>query len=255
MGEASTVRLSTPQEVREFPLGRFELFRIGDAQIGQATYEPGWRWSKHVAPRAGTVLCEVEHLGLVISGRAGVKMADGTELTLEPGHLFYLPAGHDSWVIGDEPYVSLHLLGAERYAQGHQESKLNFETASALMREIGLRFDTLTPTLVTGSIDTGARHHHPWNSVHGGLFSTAIETAATTGAYLHAIKSGSLAVGVTNITDFVRPLKAGRVGVRAEPIHQGGHQQLWEVVITSQADEKLIAHGQVRLQHVEPHAK
>jgi hypothetical protein len=112
-----TVNLSDPAETREFPLGRFELFRIGGSAIGRASYEPGWRWTEHVAPTAGTELCEVEHLGMAVSGRAAVRMADGTELVLAPGDLFAVPPGHDSWVVGDEPYVSLHFLGADEYAR------------------------------------------------------------------------------------------------------------------------------------------
>jgi quercetin dioxygenase-like cupin family protein len=112
-----TVNLNQPEKTREFPLGRFELFRIGGSSIGRASYEPGWRWSEHVAPTAGTELCEVEHLGMVVSGRAAVRMADGTERVLGPGDLFAIPPGHDSWVVGDEPYVSLHFLGADEYAR------------------------------------------------------------------------------------------------------------------------------------------
>jgi quercetin dioxygenase-like cupin family protein len=70
--------------------------------IGRARYEPGWRWSEHVGPITGTDLCDVEHLGMVVSGRAGVRMTDGTEFVMEPGDVFAIPAGHDSWVVGDE---------------------------------------------------------------------------------------------------------------------------------------------------------
>ena len=82
---------------------------------GRATYEPGWRWSQHVGgdPDAR---CQVEHVGLVISGRAAVLMDDGEERVMEPGELFHVAPGHDSWVVGDEPYVSLHFLGAGDYA-------------------------------------------------------------------------------------------------------------------------------------------
>ncbi len=73
--------------------------------------------SKHVSPIAGTPLCEVEHVGMVLSGRAMAAMNDGTEVELTAGSLFYVPPiAHDSWVIGDEPYISLHFLGAEQYA-------------------------------------------------------------------------------------------------------------------------------------------
>jgi hypothetical protein len=106
----------SPDEVRVFEKGRFELLHLGSMVVGRATYEPGWKWSEHVGPSAGTPLCEVEHVGLVISGRAAVHMRDGTQHVLEAGAAFYVTPGHDSSVVGEEPYVSLHLMGAERYA-------------------------------------------------------------------------------------------------------------------------------------------
>jgi mannose-6-phosphate isomerase-like protein (cupin superfamily) len=112
-------RFDQPDEVREFDKGRFEVIRIGGLTIGRATYQPGWKWSVHVRPMAGTELCEVEHVGVVLSGRAAVRMADGTEVVIEAGDVFAIPPGHDSWVLGQEPYVSLHLLGAGGYAAGH----------------------------------------------------------------------------------------------------------------------------------------
>ncbi|HEY3103554.1 MAG TPA: cupin domain-containing protein [Pyrinomonadaceae bacterium] len=106
-----------PDETRIFEKGKLEIVRIGEMTLGRATYEPGWRWSEHVSPIAGTPLCEVEHIGMVLSGRAMAAMKDGTEVELTAGSLFYVPPNaHDSWVIGDQPYVSLHFLGAEQYA-------------------------------------------------------------------------------------------------------------------------------------------
>jgi prepilin-type processing-associated H-X9-DG protein len=111
-------RFESPDEVREFPRGRFEIVRLPGAVIGRATYQPGWKWSEHVGPALGLSRCTVEHLGLVLSGRATVAFADGRVVVLEPGALFHVPQEpHDSWVVGDEPYVSLHLLGAEHYAR------------------------------------------------------------------------------------------------------------------------------------------
>ena len=104
-----------PDEVREFERGRFEVVRIGGMVVGRATYEPGWRWSQHVGGDPDS-RCPVEHVGLVISGRAAVLMDDGEERVMEPGELFHVAPGHDSWVIGNEPYVSLHFLGAGDYA-------------------------------------------------------------------------------------------------------------------------------------------
>jgi uncharacterized RmlC-like cupin family protein len=111
-------RFEVPDETRTFEKGRFEIVRIGGLTIGRATYDPGWKWSTHVGPQAGTPLCEVEHVGLVVSGRAVAAMAGGEIIELTPGTLFYIPpAPHDSWVVGDEPYVSLHFLGAEQYSK------------------------------------------------------------------------------------------------------------------------------------------
>ena len=103
-------------EVREFPRGLLQLCRVAGRTIGRARYEPGWRWSRDVGPSAGTALCEVEHLGVVVAGRAAVRMADGEEFVLSAGDVFAIPAGHDSWVLGDEPYESIHILGADGYA-------------------------------------------------------------------------------------------------------------------------------------------
>jgi mannose-6-phosphate isomerase-like protein (cupin superfamily) len=114
-------RFAAPDEVREFEKGSLEVLNIGGMTVGRARYEPGWKWSVHVAPAAGTKSCEVEHVGVVVSGRAAVKMGDGSQVVLEPGDVFYVPPGHDSWVVGDEPYVSLHLLGASDYAAGHED--------------------------------------------------------------------------------------------------------------------------------------
>ena len=115
-------RFEQPDETRTFEHGSFELVTIGGVAIGRASYEPGWVWSEHVGKPAGEELCQVEHVGLVVSGRAAVKMTDGTEGLLTPGDLFSIAPGHDSWVIGNEPYVSLHLVGANDYAM-HERTR------------------------------------------------------------------------------------------------------------------------------------
>jgi 5-keto 4-deoxyuronate isomerase len=104
-------------ETRTFEHGTFEIVTLGGVTVGRASYEPGWVWSEHVGMAIGESLCQVEHVGLVVSGRTGVKMADGSEYELGPGDLFYVAPGHDSWVIGEDPYVSLHFLGATDYAK------------------------------------------------------------------------------------------------------------------------------------------
>ena len=111
-------RFESPDEVRMMQNGRFELVHLGGMTIGRATYEPGWKWSEHVGPSVGATRCNVEHVGLVLSGTAAVAFDDGRVVELRAGDLFYVPpVPHDSWVIGDQPYVSLHFLGAERYAK------------------------------------------------------------------------------------------------------------------------------------------
>ena len=109
-------RFESPDETRQFEKGRFDVVKMGDMVIGRASYEPGWKWSVHVGPQIGAQSCEVDHVGLVMSGRVGVKMDDGREIELEAGDLYAIGPGHDSWVVGDEPYVSLHFMGADEYA-------------------------------------------------------------------------------------------------------------------------------------------
>jgi quercetin dioxygenase-like cupin family protein len=116
MHDAILKRFENPDETRTFPKGRFEVVHIGGMTLGRATYDRGWRWSEHVGPTAGTVSCRVEHIGLVLSGRAVAAMDDGTVVELRPGDLFHILPGHDSWVVGEEPYVSVHLMGAGAYA-------------------------------------------------------------------------------------------------------------------------------------------
>jgi quercetin dioxygenase-like cupin family protein len=107
-----------PDEVRVMKKGKFELVNLGGMTIGRATYEPGWKWSEHVGPGVGVTRCPVEHVGLVISGSATVAFDDGRVIELKAGELFHVPpVPHDSWVIGNEAYVSLHFLGAEKYAK------------------------------------------------------------------------------------------------------------------------------------------
>lgn len=116
-------RFEQPDEVRSFEKGRFELVHLGPMIIGRATYEPGWRWSEHVGAATGARHCRVEHVGFVVSGCATAAMTDGAVIEMRAGDLFYIPPEpHDSWVVGEEPYVSLHFLGADRYAQSERRA-------------------------------------------------------------------------------------------------------------------------------------
>jgi uncharacterized protein (TIGR00369 family) len=122
---------------------------------------------------------------------------------------------------------------------------------SELLELISPRFDELTAARVSGSIAADARHHQPWGLVHGGLYTAAIETFATMGAYEANKGRGQQALGVANSTDFLRPHRTGRLDVEATAIHQGRTQQLWQVEIRRPDDRKLVARGQVRLQNVD----
>ena len=111
-------RFDNPDETRIFDKGRFETITLGGMTIGRATYQPGWRWSADVGKDTGESYCTVEHVGMVISGCATAAFPDGRVTEMKPGDVFHVPPEpHDSWVVGDEPYVSLHFLGAAKYAR------------------------------------------------------------------------------------------------------------------------------------------
>jgi uncharacterized protein (TIGR00369 family) len=119
-------------------------------------------------------------------------------------------------------------------------------TQSAFLDAVGFRTTVLEPARVEGYVDAGPQHHTPWGIVHGGLYSTIIETAASVGASAAVADRGQFAVGVNNQTDFLRPHVAGRLTVSAVPIQQGRTLQLWLVDLTN-TDGKTVARGQVRL--------
>jgi quercetin dioxygenase-like cupin family protein len=117
VGFVDLKRFETPDEVRVFEKGRLAVVRVGGMTLGRAEYEPGWKWSRHVGPTVGASRCNVAHVGMVLSGTATVAFEDGRVIELTEGTVFHISADpHDSWVVGDRPYVSLHLMGAESYA-------------------------------------------------------------------------------------------------------------------------------------------
>ncbi len=123
-------------------------------------------------------------------------------------------------------------------------------SASAFVASAGLELGEVTGTRVTGHIELGPQHHTPWGVVHGGVYCTAVESAASIGASTAVAARGHLALGVNNSTHFLRPLTTGRVDVVAEPVQQGRTLQLWLVTLTRADDGKVVARGQVRLQNV-----
>ena len=118
MSAAERKNFEMPDESRPFPRGRIDLLDVGGAQIGRLTLEPGWRWSEHVKPMAGTMWCEAPHFQYHVAGTLRILMSDGTELDAVAGDVTALPSGHDAWVVGDEPAVVVDWWGATDYARG-----------------------------------------------------------------------------------------------------------------------------------------
>lgn len=116
--ELAKKTFDSPDEVRDMSgMGQVELVKVGDGVVGRATFQPGWRWSEHVKPIAGTDSCQAAHLGYVVSGHQGVRMDDGSEMEYGPGDVVAIPPGHDGWVVGDEPCVIIDFAGMESYAR------------------------------------------------------------------------------------------------------------------------------------------
>ena len=124
------------------------------------------------------------------------------------------------------------------------------ETASRFVAASGLIIDEVTTTSVRGHADLGADHLTPWGVVHGGVYTTMVESTGSIGASHAVSERGEFAVGVHNATDFLRPTTGARVAVEGSALHQGRSQQLWEVIITDTSSDKVLARGQLRLQNV-----
>ena len=117
--KAEQKTFGTPDETRAFERGTLDLLRIGGAEIGRLTLQPGWRWSEHVKPLAGTELCEAPHFQYHVSGTLHVVMGDGAEFDAKPGDVTALPQGHDAWVVGDEPTVGIDFAATGSSLAGH----------------------------------------------------------------------------------------------------------------------------------------
>ncbi len=110
-------KFSDSDDVRVIPHGKIDVVELDDRVIGRMTYDPGWRWSVDVKPIAGTHACQFHHVGVTMSGRLRVQMQDGVELEIGPGEVFEIPPGHDAWVVGDEPWVSVDFEAMRGYAR------------------------------------------------------------------------------------------------------------------------------------------
>ena len=115
---------ATPDETRTFPNGSAQIVDLDEATVGLARWEPGWRWSTHLAAIAGTSSCQVHHLGYAISGRLRVEMDDGMTIEILPGSAYEIPAGHDASVVGDEAFVTLEWTSAHVVGVGPEGASL-----------------------------------------------------------------------------------------------------------------------------------
>jgi quercetin dioxygenase-like cupin family protein len=118
MGKAELKNMSAADEIRRFEKGQLELVKIGGTTVGRFTLQPGWRWSEHVKPSAGTELCQMTHFNYQVSGTLHVKMADGTEIESKGGDVTTFPPGHDAWVVGNEPAVLIDWAGTNGVGPG-----------------------------------------------------------------------------------------------------------------------------------------
>lgn len=110
-----------PDQSRAFPNGKIDVIQLGEVAVGRFLFQPGWRWSKDVAPIAGTRSCQHRHLGYTVSGSLHVRMEDGTEMIIRPGDAYEIPPGHDGWVEGDEPWDSVEFTSARTFAVSPEE--------------------------------------------------------------------------------------------------------------------------------------
>ena len=114
----SKKNFGSPDETRPFQAkGSMRVVALGDATIGHGTFEPGWKWSEHVRPMAGTDSCQANHTGYVVSGRMIIRGTDGNQIEIGPGDAFAAGPGHDAWVVGNEPCVLVDWTGVSKYAR------------------------------------------------------------------------------------------------------------------------------------------
>ncbi|MFF3209589.1 cupin domain-containing protein [Streptomyces sp. NPDC002886] len=97
--------------------GRLDLLNTDQGPVGRAVFEPGWQWSQHIKPIAGTDSCEAAHVAYIVSGRMKVVMDDGESIEAEPGDFIQIDPGHDAWVLGEEPCVVLDWQGYGNFAK------------------------------------------------------------------------------------------------------------------------------------------
>ncbi len=119
MGVLQKKNVDSPDETRPFKdgKGKLDVVNMEGGVVGRGTFEPGWKWSEHVKPVAGTDSCQTAHMGYVLSGRMAIRMDNGDEAEIGPGDFMQASPGHDAWIVGDEPCVIIDWTGATNYAK------------------------------------------------------------------------------------------------------------------------------------------
>jgi class 3 adenylate cyclase len=123
MSPVYTRNFDDPDEVIEIEKVRSEILSLGGMGFSHDTQEPGWRWSEHIRPLVGTEWCETRHVGYVLKGHMRIRLKDGTEFDCRPGDVMDIPAGHDGWILGDEPFESLAWMGGTTWLSPLQTLK------------------------------------------------------------------------------------------------------------------------------------
>lgn len=108
--------LGQPEEIIQGELVHSSIVRLGDLTVGRVTQDPGWHWKTHMQPLVGGDLCQVRHVGIVLSGHFHMEYTDGTSVDLRPDDVFDVPPGHDAWTVGDEPFVYVAWEGLRTWA-------------------------------------------------------------------------------------------------------------------------------------------
>ena len=124
MAGISSKNLDEPDELIEFPGLNADVVEVAGVTVARVVQEPGWRWSTHVKPQVGGEWCQARHFGVVLEGRMGIALEDGTTVEFAPGDVFEIPPGHDGYVIGHERAVALEWAGIRTFAGGRGKAVL-----------------------------------------------------------------------------------------------------------------------------------
>jgi class 3 adenylate cyclase len=117
MSELQSKNFDQPDELISLPNLTGQVVLVGQTYVGRYVHKPGWRWSKDIQPLRGTSSCQFHHQGTVVSGQLHVVPDQGSAKDFGPGDVFDVPPGHDAWVVGDEPCITIDFLGVREWAR------------------------------------------------------------------------------------------------------------------------------------------